>query len=177
MIDWLYVISNRLYALELCAASLDQVFLPDSHPQKYRGRMPCDLQVLLQLAEGLRYIHSMKLVHRDIKPQNVLISSSRPVQMKWADFGLCKSVQSNGAFSVSGIKGTSTYIAPEMLKVSNSDRTKVATTQSDVFSSGCLFFEFLTQGEHPFGSKSEDSSFTIDSNILKGSPVNIESES
>lgn len=55
--------------------------------------MPPDEQVLLQLAEGLNYIHSKDLVQRDGKPQNVLISvigAHYKVTMKWADFELSK---------------------------------------------------------------------------------------
>lgn len=92
--------------MELCAASLDQCYLPDKDIKKYKGALPSDEQVLLQMAEGLNYIHSMNLVHRDIKPENILISMSEPVLIKLADFSLCKPVNQRGTFSLSGIKGT-----------------------------------------------------------------------
>ena len=92
--------------MELCAASLDQCYLPDKDIKKYKGALPSDEQVLLQMAEGLNYIHSMNLVHRDIKPENILISMSKPVLIKLADFSLCKPVNQRGTFSLSGIKGT-----------------------------------------------------------------------
>ncbi|XP_057369158.1 calcium-dependent protein kinase 5-like [Daphnia carinata] len=89
------------YALELCYASLDQVFLKSDDPKKYKGRTPPNIKIFHQLAEGLAYIHSKSLTHRDIKPNNVLIKRS-PGQdektiIKWADFGLAKKVTERGS--------------------------------------------------------------------------------
>jgi serine/threonine-protein kinase/endoribonuclease IRE1 len=97
---------------------LEKLFLKENDPKKYRGPMPPELYVLLQLAEGLEYIHQMGLVHRDIKPQNVLIrsdSTTRRVVMKWADFGFSKKVNERGSFTMSGVRGTYDYFAPEIL--------------------------------------------------------------
>ena len=72
------------------------------------------------MAQGLCYIHHKKLVNRDIKPENVLISlpnEEGQVQLKISDFGLCKSTTERGTFSVSGVKGTLIYLSPEILKV------------------------------------------------------------
>ncbi len=80
--------------------------------------MPTETEVLLQLAKGLEYIHQMGLVHRDIKPQNVLIrldSATQEVVMKWADFGYSKQVNERGTFSMSCVRGTYDYFAPEPL--------------------------------------------------------------
>jgi serine/threonine protein kinase len=66
--------------------------------------------VFSQLASGLDYINPKKLIHRDIKPANVLIHvdpTTGQVTMKWADFGLSRSVNERGTFTInSGIKGT-----------------------------------------------------------------------
>ena len=59
-------------------------------------------EILLQLAKGLEYIHNKKLIHRDIKPQNVLICidpGNQQVVMKWGDFGLSKQVNERGTFT------------------------------------------------------------------------------
>ncbi|EFX68475.1 hypothetical protein DAPPUDRAFT_260025 [Daphnia pulex] len=79
----------KIIALELCDASLDRLFLLEDDPKKYRGPMPPETEVLLQLAKGLEYIHQMGLVHRDIKPQNVLIrldSTTQRVMMNYIIF-------------------------------------------------------------------------------------------
>lgn len=76
--------------MDLCAASMDTFFLPETNARKYRGPLPSDFQVLLQLTEGLEYIHSKGVVHRDIKPSNALIylprESGNSLVMKWGDF-------------------------------------------------------------------------------------------
>ena len=129
--------------------------------RKYSGPIPTQEQAVFQLANGLAFIHNNNLAHRDIKPENVLIvtSSNGPTLLKWADFGLCKSVNCNGSYTMSGVKGTKKWMAPELLKLDDEDSELMmnghrGTIQSDVFSAGCLFFYFLTRGVHPFGSRS-----------------------
>lgn len=82
--------------------------------------MPSEKEVFLQLATGLAHIHETGLIHRDLKPQNVLIhvDNGEKVQLKWADFGLSKPVNENGSCSMSGInRGTDSWYAPEILKI------------------------------------------------------------
>ena len=164
----------KYHALELCAASLDQLFLSDKDPKKYRGAMPpYDLIVLLQLATGLEYIHLNDLGHGDVRPENVLIStgtagSRQRVLMKWADFGLCRTDE-NGKWK------RSNWVAPELIEQLDEDsrhpagkrRTRIATFESDIFSEGCVFFYFLLGGIHPFGPHWE-----ITSNIVRNKPIN-----
>ncbi len=158
----------------MCAGSLDQLFLSEDDPGKYRGpRLPRPIKVLLKLAEGLAYIHSEGLVHRDIKPENVLISISEPVMLKWADFGLTKETDEGGTYEMSGQRGTLYWMAPEILEyirpTGPSGPNRLFTTLTDVFSAGCLFFSFMTRGNHPFGNKL----FTdVPSNIESNNPVN-----
>ena len=149
-----------MYALELCQASLDKFYRKD-----YAGpRLPSPANVLLQLAKGLAYIHLQKLIHRDIKPSNVLISSSTsPATIKWADFGFCKPVDSQGRHEVSVFAGTINWMAPEVIR-----NTKEGTTKSDVFSAGCVFFCHLTNGLHPF----DGSGGIIVANISAGKSAN-----
>lgn len=79
---------------------MDQLFLDDADPQKYRGPIPhSKYEVLYQLAEGLKYIHSNQFIHRDIKPSKALFwvgydetDGSEKVLMKWTGFGLSKQV-------------------------------------------------------------------------------------
>jgi serine/threonine-protein kinase/endoribonuclease IRE1 len=141
--------------------------------------MPPNTKVLLQLAKGLEYIHQMGLVHRDIKPQNVLIrldSATQRVMMKWADFGLSKKVNENGTFTMSGVRGTYDYFAPEILKLLDEDQIatdnedkKRGTVKSDVFAEGLVFGYFLSGGVHPFGTLSHQ----IQINLRTNAPVNL----
>jgi serine/threonine protein kinase len=157
----------------LCDASLDRLFLNENDPKKYRGPMPPDTDVLIQLAKGLEYIHQMGLVHRDIKPENVLISldsTTRRVVMKWADFGLSKQVNERGTFTMTGVRGTYVYFAPELLKYldevsSNVNQIKKrGTVQSDVFAEGLVFGYFISGGVHPFGTTSHQIQINLRTN-------------
>ena len=141
---------------------------------------------------GLQYVHSKNFVHCDIKPSNVLISATSAnnnsnnsnqnnpqatVQLKISEFGLCKPASLNGSRSLGGSRGTRNYLAPELLRlvVSSSAnsrplRSSQSTSQSDVFSLGCVFFYWISAGvRHPFGSsggvaRRQD----LDANILNG---------
>ncbi|XP_045030946.1 uncharacterized protein LOC116921395 isoform X2 [Daphnia magna] len=149
--------------LELCSGTLT-----DYCEKKYSGpKLPPDELVLYQIANGLHYIHSRDLVHRDIKPENILISMKTPVQMKISDLSFVKKTR-QGIFSQSESRGTLRWMAPEILKVNNNKPAELpdGTIKSDTFSSGCVFFYFLTRGKHPFGNKD-----TFKDNILKGNPI------
>ncbi len=174
----------------MCDASLEKLFLKEDDPNKYRGPMPPETEVLLQLAKGLEHIHQKGLVHRDIKPQNVLIrsdSTTQQVMMKWADFGLSKQVNERGTFTMSGVKGTLDYFAPEILKLLDEDqiandnekkdikydkKKKRGTVKSDVFAEGLVFGYFLLGGVHPFGNTSHE----IQTNLRTNKPANLPSK-
>ncbi len=161
--------------LELCAGTLK-----DYCEKKYNGpELPPDGLVLYQIANGLHYIHSRNLVHRDVKPDNILISMTTPVQMKLSDFGFVKKTSTRGTFQQSGLKGTEKWMAPEILelviKMEESSRDSTfkelphGTIQSDTFAAGCVFFYFLTRGKHPFGNNP----YTIPVNILDNNPIEL----
>ncbi len=174
--------------LELCQASVDKLFLEKGKADRYNGlRLPNE-EMILQLATGLAYIHSQKLVHRDLKPENALIwvaAANYPVIMKWADFGLSKPVSDTGSFSVSNVKGTTKWLAPEILNEpenrgssslsehdgNNPSNKRRGTLKSDVFAEGITFGYILLGGEHPYGSTNE-----IVFNLSKNKPVNLRSK-
>lgn len=158
----------------MCPGSLNHVFLPDGHVKKYRGPLPSYLEVMTQLAEGLYYIHSLNLVHRDIKPHNVLIwvhPDGQSVVMKWADFGLSKPVSNRGTYTMTDAQGTINWMSPELLgifyylpdhQIENAAGDEGLQgdeaighrghVQSDVFATGCVFAYLLLGGRHPYGS-------------------------
>ncbi|TCO48110.1 serine/threonine-protein kinase [Actinocrispum wychmicini] len=103
-----------------------------------RGRLtvPLALSVLEPVLSALAAAHKAGLVHRDVKPENVLIG--RQGTVKVGDFGLVKAMASAGTTSNSVILGTVAYLSPEQVT------TGATTASGDVYSAGILLFEMLT---------------------------------
>jgi serine/threonine protein kinase len=136
----------------MSVASLDQLFLPDDDPKKYKGLIPSDEQFCFQLIGGLQYIHEQNLVHGSIKPTNILISPRKDPQFKLSDFGLTTSWLNEGHITQSvicGILGSRYWLAPELFESDSSDGQ--STKESDIFAAGSVFFYFLSKGCHLFG--------------------------
>ncbi|HTX96568.1 MAG TPA: protein kinase [Mycobacterium sp.] len=108
-----------------------------------RGPMPpyAVVAVLRPVLGGLAAAHRSGLVHRDVKPENVLISDDGDVKI--ADFGLVRAVAGAGITSTSVILGTAAYLSPEQVRDGN------ASPRSDVYAAGILTYELLT-GRTPF---------------------------
>jgi serine/threonine-protein kinase len=108
-----------------------------------RGPMPphAVVAVLRPVLGGLATAHLAGLVHRDVKPENVLISDDGDVKI--ADFGLVRAVAAAGITSASVILGTAAYLSPEQVRNGSS------SPRSDVYSVGILTYELLT-GRTPF---------------------------
>jgi DNA-binding beta-propeller fold protein YncE/predicted Ser/Thr protein kinase len=98
------------------------------------------IEVCSQVAEALDFAHERGLVHRDVKPSNVLLARGAHVYL--ADFGLTKRLAEPRAVEP-GLFGTIDYIAPEQIRGEEVDG------RADVYSLGCLLCECLT-GEPPF---------------------------
>jgi len=96
----------------------------------------------LQVARALGFAHEHGLVHRDVKPQNVLLNGDG--RAKVTDFGIARSLEVHGGLTQTGtVLGTSDYIAPEQARGSRVD------AQSDIYSLGAVLYELLT-GDVPF---------------------------
>ncbi|WP_406817864.1 protein kinase domain-containing protein [Mycobacterium sp. M23085] len=108
-----------------------------------RGPMPpyAVAAVLRPVLGGLAAAHRSGLVHRDVKPENVLISDDGEVKI--ADFGLVRAVAAAGITSASVILGTAAYLSPEQVRDGD------ASPRSDVYSAGIMTYELLT-GRTPF---------------------------
>lgn len=104
-----------------------------------QGPLPIDqtLNIAQQVAEGLEYAHTRGLVHRDVKPQNILVSSDGIARI--ADFGIAKSYLSTAVTQAGITYGTADYISPEQAQ------GLPATPQSDVYSLGIVVYEMLTR--------------------------------
>jgi len=106
------------------------------------------VRVMDQLGAALDAAHSEGLVHRDVKPANVLLSPATPParvgHLYLADFGLTKKSLSGSGITKSGqFVGTIDYVAPEQI------RSEAVDGRTDVYSAGCVLYECLT-GEQPY---------------------------
>jgi serine/threonine-protein kinase len=112
------------------------------------GRLPVPEAVAyaIEIGRALECAHSNKLVHRDVKPQNVLIDAEG--RAKVTDFGIARSLEVDGLTATGRVLGTTDYVAPEQAL------GEATTAQSDVYSLGICLFEMLT-GDVPFKADSQ----------------------
>lgn len=113
---------------------------------KKEGQLPLEeaLRIADDVADGLGFAHARGIVHRDVKPSNILLSGGRALV---ADFGIARAMHAAGGSELtsSGILlGTPTYMSPEQAS-GGSD----LDARSDVYALGCVLYEMLA-GEPPF---------------------------
>ena len=108
-----------------------------------RGRLSVTdaVELGLQIARALAFAHGQGLVHRDVKPQNVLLNGDG--RAKVTDFGIARSLDVEGVTQAGTVLGTSDYIAPEQASGQPVD------AQTDVYSLGVVLYELLS-GDVPF---------------------------
>src|SRR5207248_780227 len=97
-----------------------------------------------QACEGLEAAHAAGVVHRDLKPQNIMVEKDGHVVVM--DFGIAHSGQSRGVTQTGAFLGTPEYMSPEQAQ------TEEVDARSDIFSLGLIFYELLT-GKLPFHGK------------------------
>src|SRR3954449_11315289 len=106
-------------------------------------------EVTSQVAAALDAAHASGLVHRDVKPANVLVAGSTPMHVYLTDFGLTKRTSSQSGITKTGLfVGTIDYAAPEQIKGWPVD------ARADVYALGCVLFEMVA-GAPPFRRENE----------------------
>ena len=108
-----------------------------------RGKFPAEqaARVMLQICRALEAAHTEGVIHRDLKPQNVMLSPDGRVYVM--DFGIARSAYLPGMTQTGALIGTPEYMSPEQA------RGEKLTERSDLFSLGVIFYELLT-GKSPY---------------------------
>ena len=112
------------------------------------GGLPLDeaTAYAIEIGRGLQAAHQARLIHRDVKPQNVLIDAEG--RAKVTDFGIALSLEAHGLTATGRVLGTTDYVSPEQAMGQEID------ARTDVYSLGILLYEMLT-GEVPFKAETQ----------------------
>jgi tetratricopeptide (TPR) repeat protein/predicted Ser/Thr protein kinase len=110
---------------------------------KKQGKLPTDrlIRVFRQVAEGLKAAHDQGVIHRDLKPQNIMIDSQDRVYV--TDFGLAKHADQSGMTQTGAVIGTPFYMSPEQVKGDSVDQ------RSDIYAIGVILYQ-MAAGVVPF---------------------------
>lgn len=124
-------------------------YLPSGTLKEYmrqNGQIPWQnaVALILPIAEALGYAHSMKVLHRDVKPSNILLTQT--MQPMLTDFGIAKILDEENPQELTGTGiaiGTPEYMAPEQVT------SKTTDARADIYALGVVFYEMIT-GRRPF---------------------------
>jgi len=117
--------------------------------EKFGGQLPelTALKIIQQSAEGLKAAHAAGLVHRDLKPDNILLTIEGDAKL--ADLGIAQNIRSDGQPAAAEFWASPPYVAPEVIQGKDND------PRSDIYSLGATLFEMLI-GQPPFVGETPD---------------------
>ena len=135
--------------------------LKDYFDEKHAFDLGTIFKLMIQLLGALDFAHEAGVIHRDVKPANLMIDAAGHVKL--ADFGVARLTEAEGgeaeATRAGAMVGTPSYMSPEQIQGQKIDG------RSDVFSAGVLFYQFLT-GRKPF----EGTGFALARKIVQEDP-------
>ncbi len=134
---------------------------------KERGKLPPleAAEMIRHVCRGLEAAHAERVIHRDLKPQNIMIATDGEVTVM--DFGIARAADSSDMTQTGTLIGTPTYMSPEQAIGSKID------TRSDIFSVGIIFYELLT-GTVPFKAESAMGTLTRRCQEKAQPPIEVE---
>ncbi|CAK9115777.1 unnamed protein product [Durusdinium trenchii] len=139
LLDWFETENDFVVVTQFAYGELFEIFQDDKHLPEAQVS-----NIARQLVRALNYLHSQQVIHRDMKPQNVLVSSNGTVKL--CDFGFARALSTETTVLTS-IKGTPLYMAPELVQ------EKPYDSGVDLWSLGVICYELFV-GEPPFYTNS-----------------------
>ena len=130
-----YIVMEHIGGLDL------KQYIQEHHPIPYKKV----LDIMEQVLNGIAYAHANDVIHRDIKPHNILIDNDGNVKI--TDFGIAIALTQNSITQTNSLLGSVQYMSPEQA------RGSMVTKQSDIYSLGIVLYEMLT-GVVPFEGES-----------------------
>ncbi len=110
------------------------------------------LQIFEQILDALNYVHEVGLLHRDVKPRNIIVRTNAEgvSEVKLVDFGIAK-VADSGDATTGGVTQTGDFLGSPLYMSPEQCQGRALTPQSDIYSAGCVLYEMLV-GNSPFAS-------------------------
>lgn len=133
--DHPYIVMEHVDGMDL------KQYIRDNHPIPYQKA----IDIMGQILSGIAYAHDNDVIHRDIKPHNILVDHDGNIKI--TDFGIAVALSQNSITQTNSLLGSVQYISPEQA------RGNIVTKQSDIYSLGIVLYELLT-GSVPFEGES-----------------------
>ena len=122
--------------------------------------------MIKEILTGLKFLHSQTILHRDLKPQNILVDIHH--HMKLSDFGISRVMNEDETRVQTIANGTQGWMAAEVIEIIKKGVKGDFRRKSDIQVAGMISYFILSKGKHPFGSFHD-----CMTNILNGNAVNL----